>query len=168
MAYISSGRHKFSGRWYENGEVVPDEIITGHLVQMKLVTPIPDQLVGGILDGWDPSDHTVAEVRDFVTKHPTQLERVLADERVGEQRVTLLEWLEDRAAEEDASAGGEDPGGNPLTPGDPQGYDPSGETVDEVLAYVAANPDSRDAVRAAEVAGKNRKTLVEALDSDGE
>jgi hypothetical protein len=40
------------------------------------------------------------------------------------------------------------------------GYDPGAETVADVQAYVEANPDQREAVLAAEKAGKNRSTLV--------
>lgn len=180
MAYISQGRHKFSGTWYENGEVVPDSVATGHVRRLGLVSSIPDELVGSILSGWDPSDHTVEEVKDFVGKHPTQLERVLADEEVGEQRVTLIEWLEARAAEDDS--GGEDRGGG-ASPDDGGGgpgvdgagdggtppasvssYDPAAYNVAEVLAYAEANRDAIEPIRAAEVAGKNRTTLIDGLD----
>ena len=40
-------------------------------------------------------------------------------------------------------------------------YDPGEHTVDEVQAYLAKHPDERDAVVAAEKAGKNRVTLTE-------
>ncbi len=39
-------------------------------------------------------------------------------------------------------------------------YDPSGHTVDEVLAHLQANPDETAAVMAAEAAGKARVSLV--------
>lgn len=42
-------------------------------------------------------------------------------------------------------------------------YDPGGYTVDEVKAYVEANPDQRAAVTAAEQAGKARTTLLDWL-----
>ena len=41
------------------------------------------------------------------------------------------------------------------------GYDPAAYTVDEVQAYIAKHPDQRDAIVAAEKAGKNRVTLTE-------
>jgi hypothetical protein len=42
-------------------------------------------------------------------------------------------------------------------------FDPYDYTVDEVLAYVAEHPEDTSAVLAAERAGKNRTTLVNAL-----
>jgi len=38
------------------------------------------------------------------------------------------------------------------------------QTVDDVLAYATEHPDEIDAIRAAEVAGKNRSTLLARLD----
>jgi hypothetical protein len=46
---------------------------------------------------------------------------------------------------------------------EPTGYDPGDDTVDDVKAYVDANPDQRAAVLKAEKAGKNRTTLVDWL-----
>lgn len=43
-----------------------------------------------------------------------------------------------------------------------EGFNPSDHTVAEVLAYIAENPDQKDAVIAAEKAGKNRTTVVSA------
>jgi hypothetical protein len=43
------------------------------------------------------------------------------------------------------------------------GYDPSKYTVEQVIAYADAHPDEADDILAAEQAGKNRTTLVEAL-----
>lgn len=42
-------------------------------------------------------------------------------------------------------------------------FDPSEHKVDEVIAYVTEHPDQRETVLATEQAGKDRKTLVEAL-----
>lgn len=42
----------------------------------------------------------------------------------------------------------------------PGGYDPGDDTVADVQAYVEANPGERQAVLAAERAGKDRSTLV--------
>lgn len=52
--------------------------------------------------------------------------------------------------------------------GDDEGYDPSDHTVDDVLDYVADHPDEHDAVLQAEKDGKNRSTLVSALESTDE
>jgi hypothetical protein len=42
-------------------------------------------------------------------------------------------------------------------------FDPADHTVAEVLAYVAEHPDTADTIRAAETAGRNRTTLLDAL-----
>lgn len=47
-------------------------------------------------------------------------------------------------------------------------YDPSDYHVDEVLAYVEANPDQKDAVLQAEKDGKGRTTLISALEDSDE
>lgn len=50
-----------------------------------------------------------------------------------------------------------------VDPANPDGvYDPSQYSVAEVNEYLAANPDQRDAVLAAERDGKARKTITEA------
>lgn len=43
---------------------------------------------------------------------------------------------------------------------DDDGFNPAVHTIDEVKAYVEANPDDAEAVFAAESDGKNRSTLV--------
>ena len=45
-------------------------------------------------------------------------------------------------------------------------FDPGSVTIDEVKAYVDANPNERDAVLKAEKAGKNRTTLVDWFAAD--
>lgn len=45
-------------------------------------------------------------------------------------------------------------------------FDPDDHTVAEVEAYVADHPDERDDILAAERAGKNRSTLIAALETD--
>lgn len=45
-------------------------------------------------------------------------------------------------------------------------FDPADWTVAEVEAHLAEHPDERDAILAAERAGKNRSTLVAALEAD--
>lgn len=42
-------------------------------------------------------------------------------------------------------------------------FDPADHTVPDVEAYVAAHPDELDRIVAAELAGKNRSTLLDAL-----
>jgi hypothetical protein len=40
--------------------------------------------------GFDPADHTVAEVQQYLVDHPDDAERVLALERAGKNRATLV------------------------------------------------------------------------------
>jgi IPT/TIG domain len=47
--------------------------------------------------GFDPSDHTVTEVQDYVTANPDQRAAVLAAEQAGKNRVTLVNWLSGEA-----------------------------------------------------------------------
>jgi hypothetical protein len=43
---------------------------------------------------FDPGEHTVAEVEDYVAKHPDQADAVLAAEQAGKNRTTLVSSLE--------------------------------------------------------------------------
>lgn len=54
------------------------------------------------------------------------------------------------------------PGDWPEVDPEPEGFDPSTHTVVEVQAYLSEHPDETDTVLAAEAAGKNRTTLMEA------
>ena len=49
---------------------------------------------------------------------------------------------------------------------EPEAYDPSAFTVDEVKAYAEAHPEELDAIYAAEDAGKARTTLLDWLAGD--
>lgn len=40
-----------------------------------------------------PADHTVDEVKAYVTEHPDEAQTVLAAEVAGNNRVTLVDWL---------------------------------------------------------------------------
>jgi len=43
--------------------------------------------------GSDPSTATVQQVKDYVTAHPEERDRVLAEEQAAQNRVTLVDWL---------------------------------------------------------------------------
>lgn len=45
-------------------------------------------------DTFDPSEHTIDEVKDYVDAHPDEVDAVLNAEQAGKGRVTLVEWLE--------------------------------------------------------------------------
>lgn len=42
---------------------------------------------------YDPAEHTIAEVREYVEAYPHQRDAVLDAEQSGKNRVTLVEWL---------------------------------------------------------------------------
>ena len=52
--------------------------------------------VGGAapLAVFDPSGHTIVEVQEYVTNHPDEREAILAAEQAGQNRVTLVSWLQ--------------------------------------------------------------------------
>lgn len=43
---------------------------------------------------FDPTDHTVDDVKAHVDANPDELDAILAAEQAGKARVTLVEWLE--------------------------------------------------------------------------
>ena len=47
-----------------------------------------------VVVSYDPSEHTVEEVKSYVTDHPKERANVLAAEEDGKARVTLVEWLD--------------------------------------------------------------------------
>jgi len=51
------------------------------------VNPPPEE---GARAGFDPSQHTVAEVEDYLAAHPDQADAVLAAEAAGKNRTTLV------------------------------------------------------------------------------
>lgn len=42
---------------------------------------------------YDPGDHTVTDVKEWVTAHPDQRDAVLDAEEAGKNRSTLIQWL---------------------------------------------------------------------------
>lgn len=49
---------------------------------------------GAQTDVYQPADHTVDEVKDYVTDHPDERQAVLDAEVAGKNRVTLVDWFE--------------------------------------------------------------------------
>jgi hypothetical protein len=50
-------------------------------------TPEPKQAKAA---GFDPGEHTVAEVQDYIAAHPGEVDAVLAAEAAGKNRTTLV------------------------------------------------------------------------------
>lgn len=53
----------------------------------KLVVPAPD---AAVLEVFDPADHTVDEVNAFVKDHPELSEAIVAAERQGKNRSSIV------------------------------------------------------------------------------
>ena len=45
--------------------------------------------------GFDPAEHTVSEVQEYVDAHPEERDSIRADEEQGKARVTLLDWFDE-------------------------------------------------------------------------
>lgn len=86
---------------------------------------------------YNPADHTVAEVEQYVTDNPDELQAVYDAEVADKNRSTLITWLEAQFP-----------------------FDPDNHTVSEVEQYVTDHPDELEVIYEAEIAGKNRVTLV--------
>ena len=53
------------------------------------VEPAP-QKAASKPESFDPSEHTVADVHDYIAKHPDEADAVLAAEKSGKARATLV------------------------------------------------------------------------------
>lgn len=56
---------------------------------------VEDEGPSGGAAGYDPGEYKIAEVKDYVETHPDEVDDVLAAEKAGKNRVTLVEWLTD-------------------------------------------------------------------------
>jgi hypothetical protein len=133
---VAQRRTKLSGQWYDRGQIVPDELVTGRNVASGLVVrsapsdadmaaeleatkaelaAVRAQLeeAGVTLnagdDGqpFDPGEHKVDEVLAHVDADPDDLGRTLDAELGGKARKTLLDELERR--QDEAAGAGEHP-----------------------------------------------------------
>jgi hypothetical protein len=94
--------------------------------------------------GYDPGEHTVAEVQDHVNSldGDDEIRAIYDAEVAGKNRSTLVAYLES------------------LLPFDPGEYN-----VEAVVEYAGNNPDELDDIIAAEREGKNRSTLLSQLEA---
>jgi hypothetical protein len=58
-------------------------------------TTVPKTLTVTALAAFDPSAYTIAEVLDYACEHPDEIPAILAAERAGKNRSTLIAQLED-------------------------------------------------------------------------
>lgn len=57
---------------------------------------------------YDPAEHTIDEVREYLAQHPEETDAVLAAEQAGKDRVTLVNSLQDDGGDETDVDDGED------------------------------------------------------------
>lgn len=124
MGYIAQrGGIRISGVHYNAGDRIPDDqgATLGRLIRLGYVVrtyddqPSADKASGdGGSDGFDPSAHTIDEVLSHLDDHPDEAGTVLAAERTGKDRTTLVAELESRVADDgsDDDEGGGDGGGD--------------------------------------------------------
>lgn len=108
MGAVAQRPCRLSGRQYEPGDPVPDEVLAEGLgavtlVRLGFVAVVPDAAVAGIQAGqpatvaaFDPAEHTVADVLSYLDAHPDQTERVADAELGGKARKTLLDAIDER------------------------------------------------------------------------
>lgn len=53
-------------------------------------------------ESFDPSEHNIDDVQAHVADHPDELDAILAAERDGKNRSTLIEWLEGQSEPNDS------------------------------------------------------------------
>ena len=85
---------------------------------------------------------TVDEVKTFAEANPDFISELYEGETAGQNRSTLVTWLEQRVP-----------------------FDPAGYTVTQVIGYAEDYPAEIADIIAAERAGKNRTTLINQLES---
>jgi PKD repeat protein len=85
---------------------------------------------------------TVDEVKTWAEANPDYIAELYEAETAGQNRSTLVAWLEQRVP-----------------------FDPGNYTVTQVIGYAEDYPDEIDAIIAAEQAGKNRTTLISQLEA---
>lgn len=115
MGYVAQKRTRLSGRIFYRGEAVPDELGNNSLVGLGILAvtgpvgstdaPGPDSTGGEGGGGYDPGEYTVAEVTDYATAHPDEVEAIGAAEAAGKARVTLLAALAELVTASDTTGG---------------------------------------------------------------
>ena len=89
---------------------------------------------------YDPAEHTVEEVKEYVEEHPDQAEEILEAELEGKERKTLVPALEEAVP-----------------------FDPNDHTMPEVLEYLTSpdtSPEEQERVLELERNGKARKGIL--------
>ncbi len=139
MPGIVQRRTKLSGRWYDKGEAVPDELVTGRNVATGLVVRSA------------ASDETLAAELESTRAELAEVKAQLA--AVRDQAGAVAARIQGAGA---SATDASDDYGSP--------FDPSEHTVPEVLAHVDAEPDDLGRVLDVELGGKARKTLLDDLE----
>ena len=79
---------------YINGDVLDVPNVNDHVVGVEYAPPgsepAPEQKTQKPASSFDPGEHTVADVEAYISKHPDQRDAVLAAEKSGKARATLV------------------------------------------------------------------------------
>ena len=129
---------------------------------------VPPQEVIGVEEVVEPDVSTQIQDdpdgQDAVNPDPEVSSQEELSERTGEMVTGEGETVvtpEQAAASDDPTFPAEESSGEEGVEGESDAFDPSQHNVDEVLAYIAANPDEKDAILEAESAGRKRKTILD-------
>lgn len=117
ISFICGRNFTYNGKDYKMGEDFPqDDFITNPetLVRNRFVIPVVDdlsdkprpwhrevkergQVLASMGVAYEPSEHTVAEVKAYVEEHPDQAPEILEAEQEDQDRATLVPTLEKKA-----------------------------------------------------------------------
>lgn len=61
--------------------------------QLKNMLRRPSSVQAEQDTGFDPGEHTVADVQTYITDHPDEVDAIYEAEQSGKARSTLLDWL---------------------------------------------------------------------------
>jgi len=160
MAYVAQRRCKLSGVVYERGDIVPDKVINGHVQRLRLVSTVPDDMLkAGSGKGSDAKVLAAAQA-DAEAAHARAdaAEAALAEALAAKDESSPDEGSATPPAEVPAPKGGDEP----------EAFDPGKHTVEEVIGFVTEHPEALDDLLVAERDGKNRVSLIAALEGHTE
>jgi hypothetical protein len=179
ISFVVSKPFTSRGKDYEVGDDFPQEDARDIevFVRARFVIPVVDSIEDKqFIRHWHTEIRPKDEVLERLNRDRVQLkmpQEYDSDDEVNLQRLTYPETTpdgEELAAEKENKT--------PVQPlpedhdedemAESGGYDPGEHTIAEVQEYVTEHPDQTQAVRDAEVAGRNRVTLVTWLDQEWE
>ena len=92
------------------------------------------------MSNYDPSDHTVEEVRTYIEKHPDERDAIVEAEKGGKNRVTITDLSDDDTSDQKSPSRSGQTSGRVRSPEDAPG--PEGEYPPGVGPYPTMSPGS--------------------------